>query len=256
MAKIFQKHLYIVLVVSLTANLAGLFFWGREIYFMKYPVPFDYLSSEKYSSILNDNIPPEIKEIDKRKLFNSLVERFGYTTYLEIGQGKAEHNLKWIKCNIKVGVDPDPECNASYCITSDEFFNINQATFDLIFIDGLHHADQAFRDIENALNCLNKNGTIVVHDCNPADESMQVVPRRQPVWTGDVWKAWVKLRSERNDLEMFVVDNDSGFGVIRRGLQETIDVPEDPTYRMLTAHRSDWLNLKSIGYFLDYLRIN
>ena len=256
MVKILQKHFRIILVVSLVVNMAGLFLLGRNIYFKKYPVPLDYLSSDRYSSILNENISPEITEIDKRKLFNTLVERYGYTSYLEIGQGYAEHNLSWIKCRIKVGVDPDPSCNATYCITSDEFFKVNLATFDLIFVDGLHHEDQAFRDIENALKCLNKNGTIVVHDCNPADEAMQVVPRVQPVWTGDVWKAWVRLRNERNDLEMFVVDNDSGFGVIRTGQQETIDVPEKPTYQMLEAHRSDWLNLKSIQDFLDFLRTN
>lgn len=249
-----RKHLKIILVISLVINVFFLAFASIRIFNIRYPKAINYFSSERYGSLLSYDSVPEHKEIDKRILFNTLIEKYGYTSYLEIGQGMAENNLNWIKCRIRIGVDPDPVCNAAYCLPSDEFFRINRETFDLIFIDGLHHADQAYRDIINALKILNQNGTIVVHDCNPFNEGMQMVPRSQDIWTGDVWKAWVRLRSERSDLEMFVVDNDSGFGVIRPGIQKTISVPESLTYQYLSERREYLLNLRSVNYFLDYLK--
>lgn len=89
-----------------------------------------------------------------------------------------------------------PDLKASYCLTSDEFFELNKSTFDLIFIDRLQHNDQVYRDIINSLNCLNEHGTIVVHDCNPENEASQIVPQQEEIWTGDVWRAWVKLRRD------------------------------------------------------------
>ena len=47
---------------------------------------------------------------------------------------------------------------------SDAFFKKNNKKYDLIFIDGNHTIDQAFKDIANAFNCLNKNGIIIIHD--------------------------------------------------------------------------------------------
>lgn len=47
---------------------------------------------------------------------------------------------------------------------SDNFFLKNNKKYDLIFIDGNHTIDQAFKDIANAFNSLNKNGIIIIHD--------------------------------------------------------------------------------------------
>jgi len=33
-------------------------------------------------------------------------------------------------------------------------------------------------------------------------------------WKGDVWKAWVKLRATHDDLDMHVINFDTGFGII------------------------------------------
>ncbi|MBM3297270.1 MAG: class I SAM-dependent methyltransferase [Candidatus Aminicenantes bacterium] len=138
-------------------------------------------------------------------------------------------------------------------MTSDEFFAANKSSFDLIFIDGLHHRDQVERDILNALAVLNPGGTIVVHDCNPGDESMQVVPQSQEEWTGDVWKAWVKLRATRFDLRMFVVDVDYGCGVIRRRKPDTMRTRGDMPYAVFDKNRRDLLNLIDVSDFLRCL---
>ena len=36
-------------------------------------------------------------------------------------------------------------------------------------------------------------------------------------WTGDVWKAIAKIRIERDDLQIKVIDTDYGCGIIRIG---------------------------------------
>lgn len=253
MINFIKKHKWILLGISLLLNCAALFYAGRKIYINRL-YSSSNLISEKYSSILRyDSLPPET-EIDKTILLNTLIEKFGYTSYLEIGQGKAEDNFNHINCRIRIGVDPDSTCNAAYCLTSDEFFDLNKAKFDLIFVDGLHHNDQVYRDIINSLNCLNSNGTIVVHDCNPKNEGMQAVPRTQDFWTGDVWKAWVGLRSERSDLEMFVLKNGNGCGVIRAGKQKTISTPDSLTYRYFDENRDYLLNFKTVNEFLTRLK--
>jgi SAM-dependent methyltransferase len=178
-----------------------------------------------------------------------------YQSYLEIGQGKREENFDSIGCKIKVGVDPDRNWNATFQLTSDEFFAQNKQTFDLIFIDGLHHADQVERDIANSLKILNPGGTIVMHDCNPTSVEQQMVPRPsdQVDWKGSVWKAWVKFRATRDDLRMYVINVDAGCGVITRGKQTKVKLPAKLTYEALDAHRKEWLNLIEVDDFLKSL---
>jgi hypothetical protein len=254
MINFIRKHALSLLIISILINCAGLFYAARKIYIKRLYSSERNLIADRYSSILKyDSLPPE-KEIDKTIVLNTLADRFGYSSYLEIGQGMAEDNLDHIKCMIRIGVDPDPACNAAYCVPSDEFFEMNKAKFDLIFIDGLHHSDQVYRDILNSLDCLNDNGTIVVHDCNPINEGMQAVPRRQDHWTGDVWKAWARLRSERSDLEMFVLKNGNGCGVIRAGEQATIKLPNSLDYRFLDENRHYILNFRTVNQFLVWLK--
>ena len=138
-------------------------------------------------------------------IINRLISHYNYRTYLEIGVERGV-NLKAININYAIGVDPDPDVHFYYrypgCSieTSDEFFERCNMKFDIIFIDGLHHADQVYRDIYNSLRFLNEGGTIVCHDMLPTDKKMQDVPREQSIWTGDCWKAWVKIRSENENL--------------------------------------------------------
>ena len=104
-------------------------------------------------------------------------------------------------------------------MTSDEFFKNNTEYFDLIFIDGLHEANQVFRDMMHALRWLRPNGTILLHDCNPRlFEYTATYPRSEEalssVWLGDTWKAIVAMRMNP-DVDLFVVDVDMGIGVLR-----------------------------------------
>jgi hypothetical protein len=84
---------------------------------------------------------------------------------------------------------------------------------------------------------------------------MQAVPRTEDIWTGDVWKAWARLRAERGDLEMFVIKNGNGCGVIRKGEQKTITLPDILTYRYLDENRDNILNYKTVNQFLSWLKL-
>ena len=188
----------------------------------------------------------------RSQILNSLIKKFGYNTFLEIGVNNGI-NFESINAEYKVGVDPDPKSPATLKITSDKFFETNNQKFDLIFVDGLHHAGQVYKDILNSLDFLEDGGAILVHDCNPLTEASQIVPRMQTYWHGDVWKAWVKLRAERYDLSMFVIDTDCGCGLITKGVQDKLVTSEEINYKNLEKHRENWLNLKTKEYYTEWL---
>jgi hypothetical protein len=161
-------------------------------------------------------------------LINLLIKEYGYEYYLEIGVENGDC-IKEVVCKVKDSVDPyipnnfDKLSNGypvTHKMTSDEFFDkvAPQLTYkyDIIFIDGLHLSEQVDKDVENSLKYLNDNGTIILHDCNPANYDIQIVPRIYEYWSGDVWKSVVKLNIYRSDLDVFVIDSDTGLGVIRK----------------------------------------
>jgi SAM-dependent methyltransferase len=189
--------------------------------------------------------------INRTQIINFLITQKGYYTYLEIGVDTSE-NFDRIIAQHKIGIDPSLETRATICVESDVFFDLwdkRFPPFDIIFIDGLHLAEQVEKDITNALEVLAPGGTIVVHDCSPNSRKAQLRTRVQSEWNGDVWKAWVKLR-ERSDLEMYVVDVDYGCGVIRPGGQDKPAVPGDKTWEWLEENRPAALNLISVEEFL------
>lgn len=135
-----------------------------------------------------------------------------YTHYLEIGCDK---NQLFSKINIKNKFGVDPSSGGNIRKTSNDFFNTNEKTFDLVFIDGLHEYQQVKDDILNSLKFLNKNGIILVHDCLPDSMSKQAVPRYKMSWNGNVWKAIVDLRAYDN-VEIFTCEIDQGIAVIQK----------------------------------------
>ena len=72
-------------------------------------------------------------------VINFLIRQYGYRSYLEIGVDK-NRNYNHIECKLKHGVDPNVPC--TFKMTSDEFFATTSTMYDLIFIDGLHEAEQ------------------------------------------------------------------------------------------------------------------
>ena len=207
------------------------------------------------------------------EIVNHFIEKFGYKDYLEIGQQKGQCFREILAPN-KEGLDPKPKdtlgVKCKYHMTSDEFFEKHSdgKMYDIVFIDGLHIREQVFKDVTNSLAHLRPNGTIVLHDCNPAEEWNQVTSEnpadrahrrlcrgsnKNGDWNGDVWKAFLDLRRTRDDLKMFTVDTDFGCGVIRLGKQDlyvdAVEVPDMYTWDYFEEKREKILNLISIDEF-------
>lgn len=156
-------------------------------------------------------------------LLNFLADKIKAQTYLEIGVSNRANNFDKINVKCKIGVDPNPKAQANYCCTSDEFFRINLdpdydplRMFNLVFIDGLHHADQAERDFRNSLKVLVEGGLIVLHDTNPEAEYLTHVPRdKKGRWLGDVYKFACRL-NEYPNISFHTFDMDNGCTVVQK----------------------------------------
>ena len=187
-------------------------------------------------------------------IINYIIDKKKYTSYLEVGVQDYESNCAKINASYKVSVDPAPRGKCDFVGTSDAYFESISADvmFDIIFIDGLHHSDQVLKDIENSLNHLNPEGTIVVHDCLPENYYNQVRDDHGGEWTGDVWKAIVYLKGRRSDLSIKVVDHDWGCGIIQRGSQTLIDKLEleDIKWSLFEEKRNEILSVISEQEFL------
>lgn len=194
--------------------------------------------------------------IKRHDIINHLIRYHNYTTYLEIGVFDGL-NMQKINTKHKDGVDPGaegivpPEVN--YPMTSDEFFNqlAPNAKYDIIFIDGLHQAEQVIKDIENSLKHLNTNGTIVLHDCNPPNELVQQIPRKTIAWTGNVWKAFVSFRSNNPQINSYTIDTDWGVGVIPFTSDKLNYILNDITWNSFDQNRKKYLGLITVENFYE-----
>jgi hypothetical protein len=151
-------------------------------------------------------------------------------------------------------------------LTSDDFFQklsaneilSNDIKFDVIFIDGLHLAEQVDKDIYNALKYIKNDGFIVLHDCNPptewhARESYEF--RNTPAggsWNGTTWKAFLKWRSNPS-INSCCIDSDWGIGILSKGFKvgKTTELINNPffEFRKLEKNRKDYLNLINFDSF-------
>jgi SAM-dependent methyltransferase len=217
----------------------------------------------------------EFGMLNRTTVVQRLIWKLQATRYLEIGVDRGA-NLLQIDVQTKLAVDPEfkipggaarVEGTRFYQVTSDEFFRappeplIAQGV-DIVLIDGLHTADQAFRDLESSLRFLAPRGVIVLHDCLPPSEAAACSDleraRRTPgfdgTWTGDVYRAIVRLRANRSDLFVCVLACDYGIGIVTRGEPESaVQLSEaaiaELSYADLCANREALLNLKPAAWF-------
>lgn len=194
----------------------------------------------------------------RHELINFLIEKFDLKNYLEIGVDNGS-NYNKIICESKNSVDPAEDkyshAKPTYKMTSDGFFKNeakNHAPFDIIFIDGLHHSEQVDKDIENSIKFLTDDGFIILHDCNPLTEEVQIIPRTKiGVWNGDVWKSIVKFRNSDSKLGCVVLDTDHGLGIISNKIWKNKKFKYDLEYKSLEESRKQYLGLiKSIENIL------
>lgn len=147
-------------------------------------------------------------------LINYFIRERGFRSFLEIGTDAGD-TFRAVDCLRKVSVDPNAD--ATFRMTSDQFFDSNREKFDIVFVDGFHEWHQAHRDAKNSLRCLNKGGVVVMHDCAPRSvecaRHLEIYERPTGPWCGDVWVAFLKLRQELPFLT-YVWNHDWGCGVI------------------------------------------
>jgi hypothetical protein len=231
--------------------------------------------------------------VNRTKAAQQALDGRASRVYLEIGVCRGV-TFRHITADVKIAVDPafklsararrlaDAKARATHYfeMTSNAFF-ANEAALleehgiDVALIDGLHTYKQVVRDVENALRYLRDDGVIVLHDCNPANASIacpatsyadfraqhrwrDLLWATRPLWSGDVWKAIVHLRSTRNDLRIAVLKCDSGVGLIRKGFPES-RLPysaaqiEALDYTDLAGDRDRLLSLKPPAYLGEFL---
>lgn len=151
------------------------------------------------------------------ELLNLIAKQIDAKSYLEIGVQTGK-TFRRVDVERKVGVDPDPLSEATVLLKSDQFFRRNKEKFDLVFVDGLHEASAAYVDTINSLNFLNDGGIIVLDDVAPKKEEWTTKEPTAFHWTGDVWKAWIRLCAELGEYnkshELILLDEEFGLGVI------------------------------------------
>jgi hypothetical protein len=149
----------------------------------------------------------------KEDIINEIIKKLGAESYLEIGYGTG-YNFNKIKCKSKDAVDPKIKnfTHNMYPLDSDTFFKGSDFKWDVVFIDGLHHADQVRKDIINSMKCNAK--AIILHDTIPPTEEHQIVPRQQKSWTGDVWRSAIGFHENYPDVEFETYRSDYGLTVI------------------------------------------
>ena len=205
---------------------------------------FNYIFGEKFKKKLDykwENYPTRIRIIQE------IIEYKKYKKYLEIGCDNDDLFSK-IKINLKIGVDPIS--GGTLRTTSDKFFKTNKDLFDIIFIDGLHHYEQVKKDVINSLNCIEENGVIILHDCIPKSYLEQAVPRSQHLWTGDVWKAFVEIRT-KNNYDSYTCLADKGLGIIMKRKNKNLLSLEISNFKKL-KFKNFYYNHKEIMNIIEY----
>lgn len=198
-------------------------------------------------------------------LLNHLAEKYNLKKYLEIGVQDPKQNFDKIICPIKIGVDPDFIGPGFIRKTSDNFFreiferekqeeetDASMFIVDLVFIDGLHTAEQVKKDFESALKILSPNGFIVLHDCNPLKEEYTIVPRpiERGHWNGDVYKFAIGIEKDF----AVTVDIDNGCLVFsnKKAIDSVVYRPvEYLNWGYFDKNRKELLNLISWDEFIS-----
>ena len=207
-------------------------------------------------------------------VINLLTELVKSENYLEIGVRNPDDNFNLIKSKNKYSVDPGLEFKSNpvdFQMTSDEFFLKlragqlkleNTIKFDVIFIDGLHLAEQVEKDIVNSIEFLSENGFIVLHDCNPPTQfhgrenfEHNFTPAGGS-WNGTTWKAFVDARTKYYSC---CVDTDWGVGVISKKPRANFSLLENNTnrffeYNVFDSKRKEQLNLLDFASFSESMK--
>lgn len=222
-----------------------------------------FLETAELSRLENNKTP------SRTEIINYFLNAKG--SYLEIGVRNPDDNFNKIIADVKYSIDPGVEFEQNpvdFKMTSDAFFEkLNKKEIDIknkfnvIFIDGLHLAEQLERDIFNALDYISEDGFIILHDCNPPTSFHQREVfefKNSPaknLWNGTSWKAFYKIRHLK-DLFSVCFDTDWGVAIIskkpHRGFNNIARPIDNPYFEFnkLEGNRQEYLNLQTFDKWL------
>ena len=154
----------------------------------------------------------------KHELLTGLHQRLRPRTYFEIGV-RTGRSMELSRVP-SIGVDPfyaitrELHCDLHLVrTTSDEFFarahpfaHFDAGVFDLAFIDGMHLAEFALRDLINTERHSHPGSVIVIDDVLPRNVREASREHVSGAWAGDVFKMIDVLRARRPDLVLLEVD--------------------------------------------------
>lgn len=186
----------------------------------------------------------------RSEIINKFIKKYNLNSYLEIGTRRKADNFDKIICGEKFCIDPDPNAEADFELTSDEFFKINHKKYDCIFVDGLHEGHQVYKDIKNSIKYLNNGGVIFCHDINPKtiDNGYDFEDYNGTgEWNGDSWKGFVKYRFETPYYTFTVPEDEAYLGIIDTNSKTDVEQCNikigELTYKILDENRQHFLNI-------------
>lgn len=180
-----------------------------------------------------------VEPMTRADVIQSFLDLFRDPEYLEIGVNEGE-TFHALHANIKIGVDPNFRFDTSqyqsadrifHEVRSDDYFGrlaTPQQLFDVIFIDGLHTAEQTLRDILNAQLYLKAGGVMIIDDIWPASyvaaisdlKTHQRLRSRLKIqnrsWMGDVFKLLYFIDSFMQQFTMRLISNTNGQAILWR----------------------------------------
>lgn len=179
-------------------------------------------------------------------LINFIIEHFNYETYLEIDVGNPENVFNYVQCNLKYGVDPKLIKNHNgtqmWKKTSNQLFSYLPLhhRFDIIFINSSYIYLQAKQNIYHSIKHLSNDGTIILSDC---------IPSKKGYSQSGVWQAFLEMKCKYkySSLNFFVVNVDSGIGIIKSGVgyKPEPKVPSELRFSWLKTNQDNALRLVS-----------
>lgn len=148
-------------------------------------------------------------------------------SFLELGTGDG-FNFSRLKNKDKASVDISPKGNPTFCMSTDDFFEINNKKYDICYIDASHVLENVLKDINNCISMGCK--FILIHDLYPKD-----LHHANPSLCGDGYKLLAylmeKIISGEIEADAFTCIEDHG-QTLFHDLNEPVDLKNFPYYNL------------------------
>lgn len=194
----------------------------------------------------DDHVLPRARtRISRGEVVQRLLGLYPEPRYLEVGvsRGLTFHE---IEAPVRVAVDPHFRFDASslegggatfHEVTSDEYFGSivePDASFDVIYLDGMHTLEQTLRDLTNALVYLKPQGVLLLDDVYPSSYVAAVrdievhralraaLKVKRGAWMGDVYRLVFFISSFFQQYSYATVEENHGQLVVWRDRRASV----------------------------------